>query len=357
MNALFKILLFVSLSLWANIAISQKTNSYSLSGSIDIDSGTIQFYASANQNDYPADFNFSPVPVINGRFQIKGNLQGPVKLRLFCKEAGKLIYVSEGFYLDSGSQTVICKKDTTGYNREIPDIHNETMNRYITSYFSSEWHALDTISDYYQRKKLMMDYIKGYAKKYPGSYVSLWELAEKLEQGYDPALDSGFSYLSPGIKKTYSGRQLDNDLRHLRLTAVGKPFPAVTYFDISGKRKQVSYPALKSKYTLVDFWFSHCSACISEFPHLIKIVNNYQHKGFTLIGISSDTSAANIAAWKNVIKEQSLNWVQYRTDDASMKNLKINFAPSNFLLDSAGNIIAKNLDTHQLADFLLEKLN
>jgi thiol-disulfide isomerase/thioredoxin len=357
MNALFKKLLFIYLTLQVNTAISQKTYSYTLSGTIDIDSGTMEFSTTANANDYPAHFNFSPVPVIKGKFLIKGNLQEPVKLRLFCKEAGNLVYVSEGFYLDSGTQTVICKKELTGYNRAIPDIHNETMDRYISSYFSSEWHVRDSVSDYYRRKKLMIDYIKDYVKKYPDSFVALWELAEKLELEYYPALDSGYSYLSPGIKKTYSGRQLENDLRHLRLTAIGKHFPTVTYFDLSGNRKQISYPALKTKYTLVDFWFSHCSACIGQFPDYIKIIKNYKNKGFTLIGISSDTSVANIAAWKNVIKDQSLNWVQYRTDDASMKNLRINFAPSNFLLDSEGIIIAKDLDTHQLADFLHEKLN
>jgi len=356
MNALFKKLLFVFLSCWANIVISQKTHSFSLYGTIDIDSGTMEFSTVANANDYPAHFNFSPVPVIRGKFLIKGYLQEPVKLRLFCMEAGKPIYISEGFYLDSGTQSILCKKEMTGYNRAIPDIHNETMDHYLQSYFSPEWHAVDTVSGYYQRKKLMMNYVKEYAKQYPGSYVSFWEIAEKLEQGYDPALDSGFSYLSPAIKSTYSGRQLKNDIHHLRLTAIGKTFPTVTYFDTSGKRKQISYQSPKAKYTLVDFWFSHCGPCIGQFPDYIKIVNNYKNKGFAMIGISRDTSVADITTWKNVIKEHSLNWVQYRTDNASMKNLRINVFPSNFLLDSKGIIIAMDLDPYQLANFLHENI-
>ena len=135
MNALLKTLLFIFLLIRANIAVSQKNYSFSLSGTIDIDNGTMQFYPAANANDYPAKFNFSPVPIVHGKFLIKGNLQYPVKLMLFCKQSDKLVYVSKGFYLDSGIQTVICKKDTTGYNREIPDIHNETMDQYMPSYF------------------------------------------------------------------------------------------------------------------------------------------------------------------------------------------------------------------------------
>jgi len=356
MNTLFKKLSFACLALWTNIALCQKNYSYSLSGTIDVDSGTIQFAETTNANDYPSHFNFSPVPVIKGKFLIKGNLQEPAKLRLFFKEAGKLVYVSEGFYLDSGSQTIICKKDTTGYNREIPEIHNEIMDWYMHSYFSPEWQALDTVSDYNQRKNGMMTYVKEYAKKYPDSYVSLWELATNLREGYNPSLDSGFSYLSAGLKSGYTGRQLQNDLRHLRLTAVGKPFPRMTYFDIAGQKKQLTYPALKAKYILVDFWFAHCSACIGQFPDYIKIVNNYKNKGFTLIGISSDESVENITAWKNVIKEKFLNWTQYRTDDASIKNVRINGYPANFLLNSEGIIVAKDLDTQQVADFLKEKL-
>jgi peroxiredoxin len=357
MNALFKKILFVFLSFRAGVAISQDIQPFSLNGTIDIDSGTIQFAETTNANDYPPDFNFSPVPVIKGKFLIKGILQEPVKLNLFFKEAGKLVYVSKGFYLDSGTQTIICKKDTTGYNREIPDIHNKIMDRYMLSYFSPEWHSLDTVSDYHQRKNGMMSYVKEYAKKYPDSYVSLWELAANLREGYDPALDTGFSFLSAGLKSGYTGRQLETDLRHLRLTAIGKPFPTMTYFDIAGKKKQLTYPALTAKYILVDFWFAHCTACIGQFPDYIKIVNNYKNKGFTLIGISSDESVENITAWKNVIKEKSLNWIQYRTDDASMKNVRINFFPSNFLLDSEGIIVAKDLEPQQLADFLKEKLN
>jgi hypothetical protein len=357
MNALFKNLLFVSLTLWANIAFSQNLHSFSLSGTIDIDSGTMEFYPAANVSDYPDHFNFSPVPVIKGKFLMKGKLQYPVKLMLSCNGANNERYVSKGFYLDTGTQTVICKKDTTGYNREIPDIHNEIMNRYVHSYLSSAWQDLDTVSDFYQQVKMKRNYIMQYVKKNPGSYVSLWELAEKLREGYDPVLDSGFSYLSAEIKSGYSGRQLANDLRHLRLTAIGKPFPTVTYFDLFGKRKQISYPAQKTRYTLVDFWYSHCSACIGQFPDYIKIVNNYKNKGFTLVGISTDTSVANITAWKNIIKEKSLNWVQYRTDDASIKKVRINFFPSNFLLDSEGIIVAKDLEPQQVADFLKEKLN
>lgn len=72
---------------------------------------------------------------------------------------------------------------------------------------------------------------------------------------------------------------------------------------------------------------------------------------------SSDTSAADIALWKYIIKSNSLNWVQYRTTKTTMNNLHIFLAPWNFLLDNEGRILGRDMDTKEIASFLKTKLN
>lgn len=287
---------------------------------------------------------------------MSGSLEGPVKLRLFCQGAGNMVYVSEGFFLDSGIQEIVCKADTTGYQREIPSIHNKVMDQYIPTYFTPEFLALDTVSDYQLHHKLVRKYVRDYTNKYPDSEISLWLLAEYLEYGYEPELDSGYTFLSDRLKTSFTGNRLAEDIQHLRLTAIGQRFPQLVCFDVSGKKKQFYNPALKARYILVDFWFSHCPPCIGQFPDFLEIFKNYQTKGFSMVGISSDTSAGDIVTWKQVIHEKGLTWIQYRTDEISMKNLRINLAPSNFLLDSQGIIIAKDLDTHEVDEFLKGRL-
>ena len=120
---------------------------------------------------------------------------------------------------------------------------------------------------------------------------------------------------------------------------------------------KISWGSLHSKYILVDFWFGHCSACIGQFPNYIKIVDEYRNRGFTMIGISDDTSAVNITAWKEVVKNKSLNWSQFRVPKETTSNLRISYYPTNFLLDGSGKIIASNMDTKQVSDFLAAKLN
>jgi thiol-disulfide isomerase/thioredoxin len=217
--------------------------------------------------------------------------------------------------------------------------------------------SLDTLNDYYLRKKLKTEYLYHYVHKNPDSYVALWELSTQLEGGYNRQLDSAFEVLTDKIKSSTTGRLIVNNLKHQALTDTGKIFPSILLVDLEGKTQHLSYDTLKTKYLLIDFWFSHCGPCLSEFPEYLKITSEYQNKGFAMIGISSDSSQGDIEAWKKVILSKSLNWLQYRTDEATINNLDINWFPWNFLLDRSGKIIAKNLDTKQLSEFLQSNLN
>ena len=337
--------------------MGQKNKPFTLSGTINVDSGMICFAPVGRNSDYPPDFNFSFVQVRKGKFIIQGNISHPMKVNLKVRLNGINIYISDGFFIENGKQTIICKSDTTSWNREIPDIHNSTMVEYLNQYRTPEYLSLDTLSDYYLGKKLKIEYLYRYAQKHPDSYVALWELSTELQGGYKRRLDSIFDLLSVRIKSSYAGRLIVNNIKHQALTDTGRIFPVIHVVDLEDKTHTLSFDTLKIRYVLIDFWFSHCGPCLSEFPEYIKITGTYQNKGFAMTGISRDSSQADIEAWKKVIHSESLNWLQYRTDEATINNLDINWFPWNFLLDRSGKIIAKNLDTKQLSDFLASHLN
>jgi thiol-disulfide isomerase/thioredoxin len=350
---LLKKLSFFILLFWYHISRGQTNDSFILSGSINADSGTIKLIESGNITAYPENFNFSPVPVKKGKFRIEGKISTPYEVDLLFIN-GERSYISGGFFIEPGIQTIICNADSL---REIPNIQNATMLEYLEEYRSTEYQSLDTIKDYYKEHAAKKKYLYQYAQKHPDSYVALWEISVRLRGGYDLQLDSAFSILSDKVKSTSAGMLIQDELNHLRLTRTGLAFPAMNAFDLQGKSHEILWGSLDSKYILVDFWFSHCSACISEFPNFIKIVGKYQNKGFTMIGISNDTSAFEITAWKDVIKNKSLNWSQFRVPRETTDNLRISLFPTNFLLDGSGRIIANNMDTKQLSDFLATKLN
>ena len=50
--------------------------------------------------------------------------------------------------------------------------------------------------------------------------------------------------------------------------------------------------AQRGKIVLIDFWASWCPPCIVEIPHLAQLQKQYGGRGFQVVGVSMDDSAA-----------------------------------------------------------------
>jgi thiol-disulfide isomerase/thioredoxin len=231
------------------------------------------------------------------------------------------------------------------------------MSEFNTEYCSKEYNLIDTVSDYNKRSALIQIYIYRYSKNHPDSYVALWQISRYLSGGYNRYLDSAYAVLSAEIKNTEKGKLIGNDLNKLELTDTGKVFPKLSLIDLAGNSKNISFNKPSSRFTLIDFWFAHCTACNFEFPTYIELYNKYHEKGFSIVGISIDSSPSNIQAWKKIIKTKSLLWTQYRANKKTIDDLRINLYPSNFLIDSSGKIIAINLRSDEVAKLIKAKLN
>jgi peroxiredoxin len=110
------------------------------------------------------------------------------------------------------------------------------------------------------------------------------------------------------------------------------------------------------EYTFVDFWYSNCNPCIAQFPHLKETYAKYKDKGFEVIGISTDR-LKDKKKWEEAIQRFELSWPQYWDQDGvASSKLSINKFPTNFLLDSQGKIINKDLRPVELEQFLLENI-
>lgn len=354
--------------------IAQST-AFQLEGKINnIESGTIQIWYS--KQDPIIISAEDSVPLISGKFDIKGQLAYP-GLIIMSLTTDKY-YESGWFYIDSGKQTLILeivedhlqvKSTGNTFNEFISNFKNQMddfkkmENELIQlSSIKEEVHVEEdkykARHDFDLKMARLQDqkdsFLLNYIKQSPASMVGLFELSSFVyKNGSAPIYDSSFYYLDLKLKALPPGIRLKNKLELIRQLGVGSDFPPFKLNDTSRNHVFLNQ-LLTKKYILLDFWFHNCGACIIEFPGLKDIYLKWYDKGFEMVGISIDRSESD---WKGAINEYHLTWPQYLDYSSRYSELNINYFPSNFLVDSTGKIVAKNITIPQLDDFLSKNLD
>jgi thiol-disulfide isomerase/thioredoxin len=162
-----------------------------------------------------------------------------------------------------------------------------------------------------------------------------------------------FQSLAPDVRNGLAGKEFLQTLEHTHKTAIGQPAPEIVGTDTSGKPETLR--ALKGKVVLLDFWASYCSRCRQENPQLKAVYEKYHHRGFEILSFSLDYERA---AWINAILRDQMDWhhaSELRAGaSASAGVYDVQDMPRNFLLDSKGNIVAKDLSPDDLNEKLSE---
>lgn len=135
----------------------------------------------------------------------------------------------------------------------------------------------------------------------------------------------------------------------------GATAPDFSMPDVNGKL--VSLSSLRGHYVLLDFWASWCPNCRREHPNVVNIYNKYKNKNFTILGVSLDDQKDK---WLQAITRDKLPWTQVSnlqgwTGKIQQDIYQLNVLPTNFLLDPAGKIIARDL-RGQILDIQLAAL-
>jgi len=146
------------------------------------------------------------------------------------------------------------------------------------------------------------------------------------------------------LKSSFYGTKLLNHLNELNspVIHVGDQVIDFTLNDMNGK--PVSIIDYRSKFVLIDFWASWCAPCRAENPNLLKVYEEYNSKGFEIIGISLDTKKD---AWLSAIEKDNLSWTNlsdlkgWKSEPA--QHYEIKGIPRNMLIDKTGKIIAVDL--------------
>ena len=142
-------------------------------------------------------------------------------------------------------------------------------------------------------------------------------------------------------------------------TDIGQPFIDIAQPNAGGEQVSlgsvVKNPA--NKYVLLDFWASWCGPCMGEVPHLKKTYGDFHKKGFEIFGVSFDEDRGD---WLGAVEQNGMDWLHVSEvkgfDNQAAKDYAIQGIPSNFLIDSQGTIVAKNLRGEALYEKISELL-
>jgi thiol-disulfide isomerase/thioredoxin len=375
MRFLWLILLFNFLQIVNLLAQSKKSYPFIVEGSINVDTGTVKLFLVNDTSYYPKSARNFSAKIKHGKFTISGNIPYPQAFSILLKP----FHLSAPFLVGAGIQKVNINTDSIS---EVPKSNSYAMHEYYKEYipafakmwleskiFSARWELLfaqyhkkfpDSLQTIFNQER-NKNYAKSdsvllsYVAAHPKSFWGLWTLVNLNNFGYHPWFDSIYAHFSDSLKNTLTGRVLHQKLIAESVLNEGSHFPYISSVDRKYKKLEKDYFRL-SKYTLVDFWYSHCGSCISQFPALNVLYKKYRLAGFNIISITTDATKYR----KNWLLQINLHkplWAQYwDINGRETAKLSINAFPTNFLLDRTGKIIKRNLSPDELKTFLENSL-
>lgn len=329
----------------AALAIASCGNKSELTIKGNTDGATENIYVVAGSAD-----TLAVVPVTDGKFtaaipaeetRFLYIREDNGQLGAVILEPGKVSYtISEGTFKAVG----------TPLNDKYAQ-YRETSKALFKEYQSAEPEDRDAIEE--KMNKIDEEFLEDNLSNWLGVYM-LTQLQYNMT---GEELSEALAKLDPSLAENDDVLRLTDRAAVLMKTGVGKPFIEITQSSPEGKQISLSDVVAANKYVLLDFWASWCGPCMGEVPYLVKDYAEYHKKGFEIFGVSLDRTKE---PWVKAIEEKEMNWIhvsdlQYWSS-APAADYGVNSIPANYLIDSNGTIVARNLRGEALGAKLAELL-
>ena len=199
------------------------------------------------------------------------------------------------------------------------------------------------------------DYL-AFIRQHPVSSINPY-LIEQLTRntpvaGWMDTLANLYHTLPASVRSSHDGRALGLFLDSELKTALGHVAPDFKQIDAEGR--SVSLSSFKGKYVLLDFWASWDNNAAQSLSLLAKAYETYGSKGLVVLGVSLDEDKES---WQQVIQEAGAGSTEQVSDlkgrqNAAAQLYNITTLPRNMLIDPAGIIVARDLNSTTLGKTL-----
>ncbi|MDR3711376.1 MAG: TlpA disulfide reductase family protein [Puia sp.] len=146
-----------------------------------------------------------------------------------------------------------------------------------------------------------------------------------------------YDRLSEPVKRSLPGKKVLGYLEGRDRLQEHKLFSDFALPDSNDKPVRLS--DVKSRYILLDFWFSQCGPCLASFPELIRFYQKTTRDRFQVIGLSVDGRQL-IPLWKSTIGKAGLPWINLLDSDYKIcHDYSVGNFPTKILLDRDRRIV------------------
>ena len=311
--------------------------------------------------------------ITNGKFTIKGGaVEYPEIVSLINKETGS----GFSFYLENTNITIKGSIDTlenvrisgsktqdeqVSYSKSqkiLDDSYNLAYSDFVTAKEAGDEVKASQIESNLTRIENEMTLLdKEFVQNHPASYLVpniLNNLSYYLNASELEAILNG---LDSGVAKSPVIVALKSQVEVMKKVEIGKKAPDFTMNDPDGNPVTLS-SKIGKKLLLVDFWAGWCGPCRQENPNLVKVYNEFNKKGFDVLGVSLDRTRD---VWLKAVADDKITWTQVSDlqyfDNMAAKMYGVNAIPANFLLDENGIIIGRNLRGQELRQKIADLLS
>lgn len=307
--------------------------------------------------------------VTGGHFTFSDTVSGPLygQVMTFDKSLGFPIFLEQGSIevsgnLDSsdafasGTPNNDALKELLTSEKPLMDQMKSFQASYSAAKMANDTVKLAAMEQQYESLGDQQDTLsKKFIESHPSALLSAMILKDMGPSLNPEELTRLYNGLDTSVQHSETGKSLGDMVAAFNKVATGQLAPDFTQDDVSGK--PVSLSDFRGKYVLLDFWASWCGPCRRENPNVVKAFDEYKGKNFTILSVSLDQDKN---AWQQAIKDDHLAWNHVSDlkywDNAAAKLYGVQAIPANFLLDTSGRIIARNLRGDDLDKKLAEVL-